>query len=105
MIELLQHLFRKLFRGKELQRRSVGYGVDLVEYKSGYAEIESGEHRIDLVLRRYQKRDWRCIATQGGAATTLYNMRQSAATAYVARELGSIIHVDEINGFIFYNKR
>lgn len=45
---------------------------------------------------------WQCYAYGGGAAVTLYNKSRDAATAQVARELGSVAFVDESHRFIFY---
>lgn len=103
---MLRHFLRKLFKGAEVERIERPDREILVRYASGYIELmtQSGERidiERDLYLQQTGKRDWKIYLAGGGSGFLLRNYTRENAIRYAADTVGSVLYVDDDNGFIF----
>lgn len=107
MINFLTRWKRRHFRGAVITTVPHWDGGELVQYTSGYVEYHGTKGEVidverDLFYQAIGRRTWICSAYGGGTAVHLYNKSRDEAMQEVARNLGSVAHVDESRGLIFY---
>ena len=116
MLSLIAHYCRRFFRGKVVERRrhelqdngAEPCKGELIQYWSGYVEfVPDGGKPVDVAMDLYLQsrmpRKWRCAATQGTSHFDIHDKTREQARALVA-EIGTVIHVDDDHGFIFFKE-
>lgn len=107
-MNLFAHWWRRIVRGRVVSESDTDSGDLLREYRSGYIEhIDRATGRKtdvirDLHRRRFHPRTWRCSRVNGGGIVEYERVTRDEAVSRCSQELGAVIYVDDMNGFLFY---